>query len=179
MSTIPLPDNLMIATERLIIRPICGDDASGFFALRQDPAVTAMMGFSPYVRMEEAERYVTTRMQMMKNGDCLFWAVTLKGSGAFIGSVCLWNFRLETGSAEIGYELLPAFHGKGYASEAIRAVTAYAFSTLGFSCVDALVDPNNAPSQRVLLHNGFSCFGSTKRSGDALELIRYALTPGN
>ncbi len=179
MNTIPLPQRLAITTGRLFIRPLCADDAQGFFQLRQDAAVTAMMGFSPYVRMEEAERYVTTRMQMMKDGDCLFWAITAKESGAFIGSVCLWNFRLDAGRAEIGYELLPDFQNKGYASEAIRAVTAYAFSELGFTCVDALVDPDNAPSLRVLERNGFLSFGIVKRSEDAPELIGYALKAGN
>ena len=179
MSTIPLPKKLIIETDRLTIRPLCGEDALGFFELRQDPTVTAMMGFSPYVQLDEAERYVTTRMQMMSEGKCLFWAITLKESGAFIGSVCLWNFRLEEGSVEIGYELLPAFHGKGYASEAICAVSQYAFSEIGFACVDALVDPKNAPSLWVLSRNGFSCCGTTKRTEDAPELIRYALASGN
>ncbi len=179
MNAIPLPQNLTIETERLTIRPICREDASGFFALRQDRTVTAMMGFSPYVKLEEAERYVVTRMQMMAEGNCLFWAITLKESGSFIGSVCLWNFRLEEGRTEIGYELLPAFHGKGYASEAIRAVSQYAFSEIGFACVDALVDPKNMPSLQVLSRNGFSSCGITKRSVDAPELIRYALASGN
>lgn len=175
MNTIPLPQQLSITTERLFIRPICMDDAAGFFQLRQDPAVTAMMGFSPYVQIEEAERYVSTRMQMMSDGKCLFWALTAKEDGAFIGSVCLWNFRPELGRTEIGYELLPAFHGKGFASEAIRAVAAYAFSELGFTCVDALVDPKNAPSLRVLERSGFSSFGTVRRSEDAPELFGFAL----
>ena len=179
MSAIPLPEQLSIETERLLIRPICEEDAPGFFALRQDAAVTAMMGFFPYTRMEEAERYVLTRMQMMAKGDCLFWAVTLKEDSTFLGSVCLWNFRLDEGSAEIGYELLPAFHGKGYASETIRAVARYAFITLGFAWVDAFVDPANAPSLRVLERNGFSRFGITKRYEDAAELVRYALAKDN
>ena len=156
MSAISLPEQLGIKTERLLLRPIREEDARGFFALRQDAAVTAMMGFAPYTRMEEAERYVLTRMQMMADGNCLFWAVTLKETGAFIGSVCLWNFRLDENSSEIGYELLPAFHGKGYASETIRAVARYAFSSLDFACVDAFVDPANAPSLRVLERCGFT-----------------------
>lgn len=179
MSAIPLPEQLTIETDRLLIRPICEEDAPGFFVLRQDAAVTAMMGFSPYTQMEEAERYVTSRMQMMSEDNCLFWAVTLKEGSTFIGSVCLWNFRLEEGSTEIGYELLPAFHGKGYASETICAVARYAFVPLGFACVDALVDPNNAPSLRALERCGFSCRGMAKRHEGAAELVRYALAKGN
>ncbi|HWR22847.1 MAG TPA: GNAT family N-acetyltransferase [Feifaniaceae bacterium] len=175
MSAIVLPEQLIIETERLKIRPLLGDDAPGFFALRQDAAVTAMMGFSPYTRAEEAEQYVAARMRMMARGDCLFWAVTRKEGGAFIGSACLWNFRLDEGSAEIGYELLPAFQHKGYAGETIRAVCRYAFSELGFARVDAFVDPDNAPSLRVLERNGFSFCGPARHAEGAEELMRYAL----
>lgn len=175
MSAIALPETLVIETGRLTIRPLQEGDAPGFFTLRQDAAVTAMMGFSPYTRPEEAERYVLTRMQMTAEGKCLFWAITLRESGAFTGSVCLWNFRLEAGCAEIGYELLPEFQGRGYASETIRAACQYANAALGLSCVDALVDPSNAPSRRVLLRCGFSEQGRMRRTEQAPELMYYRL----
>lgn len=175
MNTLALPETIVIETERLTIRPIQAEDAPGFFALRQDAAVTAMMGFAPYTRPEEAERYVLTRMQMMAEGKCLFWTIALRESGAFIGSVCLWNFRLEAGCAEIGYELLPDFQKMGYASEAIRAVCQYANTALNFSCVDALVDPANVPSHRVLHRCGFCELGLMRRTEQDPEVVHYRL----
>ena len=175
MSTIALPETLVIETERLTIRPLQEEDAPGFFALRQDASVTAMMGFAPYTRFEEAERYVLTRMQMMEDGKCLFWAITLRESNTFIGSVCLWNFRPEAGCAEIGYELLPEFQRRGYANETIRAVCQYANAALGFASADALVDPSNAPSHRVLRRCGFSAQGRMRRTEQSPQLMYYRL----
>jgi ribosomal-protein-alanine N-acetyltransferase len=51
--------------------------------------------------------------------------------------------------------ILPEYDGKGIVSEAVKAMLNYAFITVGFHSVEAVIDPNNTASEKVLLKNGF------------------------
>jgi RimJ/RimL family protein N-acetyltransferase len=62
------------------------------------------------------------------------------------------KFREE---ADIGYTVIPQAQGKGYASEALRAVCGYAFSQAGVKAINAYVLADNAGSVRVLEKQGF------------------------
>ncbi len=62
----------------------------------------------------------------------------------------------ERGEVEIGYGIHPFFGGRGYMSEAVQALVAWAFSHPGCRAITACgVLPDNLASQKVLLKNGF------------------------
>ena len=67
------------------------------------------------------------------------------------------------GRVQLGYALAQAFWGKGYATEAVMAVTAWALSQPGFHRVGALCDLENVASQRVLEKAGFQREGVLRR----------------
>ncbi|MEW2417267.1 GNAT family protein [Streptomyces sp. NPDC046866] len=75
------------------------------------------------------------------------------------------------GHAEVGYDLVPSARGNGYATEALRGLTARAFGQPGLTALHASVDDGNAPSHAVLLRAGF------ERTGAADGTVRYALRP--
>jgi RimJ/RimL family protein N-acetyltransferase len=79
------------------------------------------------------------------------WAVIEKASSETIGYCGLFYFPDINGQAEteIGYRLARPFWGRGYATEAARAVRDYAFSTLGISRLITIIDPHNVASIRV------------------------------
>ena len=91
----------------------------------------------------------------------------------------------ETGI--LGYWLGRPHWGGGLASEAVRAVLAHGFGTLGFRRVLAYTDPDNHPSQRVLTKAGFRPVGTSRthavptRRGSPLvhvhELLRSEFNP--
>ncbi|UMX66373.1 GNAT family N-acetyltransferase [Klebsiella pneumoniae] len=58
-------------------------------------------------------------------------------------------------SWDVGYALLPQAQGKGYASEALRAVCEYGFTTLGVQAINARVLGENCGSSRLLEKQGF------------------------
>ena len=60
----------------------------------------------------------------------------------------------EAGKVEIGYGILPAYRGRGYASELVAALTAWAFLH-GATVVEARTRPDNIPAHRVLERAGF------------------------
>lgn len=73
------------------------------------------------------------------------------------------------GRIEAGYDLVPSARGNGYATEALKALSAWAFGQPGVSLLAATVDVDNAPSHGVLRRVGFT------EAGTGEGLVRYAL----
>ncbi|WP_107064553.1 GNAT family N-acetyltransferase [Streptomyces sp. NRRL S-118] len=74
------------------------------------------------------------------------------------------------GGAEIGYDLVKSARGHGYATEALRALTAWAFARPELKLLRATVDHDNAPSHAVLTRAGF------QQAGSSDEHVHYVLT---
>jgi RimJ/RimL family protein N-acetyltransferase len=78
------------------------------------------------------------------------FAVTLKPTGQLIGNCGVRRNTPETHEGDIGYELDPRFWGKGYATEAGRAVLDFGFSQLRLHRISAWCIAENSGSARVL-----------------------------
>lgn len=91
------------------------------------------------------------------------WFLCLK-SGETIGDLCFKGLSKD-GMVEIGYGLTPAYWGKGYATEAVKAMTAWAHRQPGVIRVEAETEPQNAASQRVLQKAGFLPTGQNGEEG--------------
>jgi RimJ/RimL family protein N-acetyltransferase len=68
------------------------------------------------------------------------------------------------GTAQMGFILLKEHHGRGFATEAVRAVLDHAFGALGLHRVTLHIDPENTPSQRVAQKLGFKLEGRMRES---------------
>jgi len=79
----------------------------------------------------------------------------LKGQPNLIGTICLWNISDKGTKAEIGFELLPEFHGKGTMQEVIPIIINYGFETMGLNFIDGEVDPKNLRSIKLMEKYGF------------------------
>ena len=82
------------------------------------------------------------------------WKMTLKDSQEYVGDL---GFKgpVRNHSVEIGYGVLPEHEGSGYATEALQAMTQWAFGQKDVVFVEAETDPDNKASQRVLEKCGF------------------------
>lgn len=76
----------------------------------------------------------------------------LKESGEKIG---VTGFCYQNGIAEIGYMLLPNFHGYGYATESLDALITWAVNEQGIDEFSAVVTEGNVASEKTLIKNGF------------------------
>jgi RimJ/RimL family protein N-acetyltransferase len=88
-----------------------------------------------------------------------YWVVEEKASGRFVGEVGLANFKREMDPPlgdlpEAGWVMTPASHGKGYATEAVNAVLAWADRNLKTPIV-CILAPENPASIRVAQKSGF------------------------
>ena len=90
--------------------------------------------------------------------------VILDEAGDVVGGITLQSIvRGPLQSCSTGYWVAPEANGRGYATAALRAVTALAFDELGLRRVQAATLRHNLRSQRVLARAGFVRFGMAPR----------------
>ncbi|WP_326952333.1 GNAT family N-acetyltransferase [Amycolatopsis sp. NBC_01286] len=116
-------------------------------------------------------------------GTILF-LVGLKSSGKFIGVMNLSRFAMGVWrTCECGCAVGVRHSGHGYLAEALRLLVRHAMSKLGMRRIEALVDPENVPSQRMLEAVGFRSEGVARSAiGDGdqrFDQIRWAITAGD
>jgi len=144
-----------IETARLILRPETVADAESIHAMNTDPEVMRFIAtrwtfsLSEFV---ERQREALARLADKNYGGV---AVVQKETGAFIGLCWLAPGRLLDNEIELGYRYVRPAWGKGYATEAGRAVLAQAWERLGIGQVLAMAHPRNLASRRVLEKLGF------------------------
>ena len=144
-----------LQASRIILRPIRLSDAPWVFAMRSDKEYGKYTDIPQYKDPEEAVRYINRVLKEMESQSCYVWANTSASEGTFLGSICLWNFTEDRLSAEIGYDLLPEYRGKGYMGEAVSLVLDFAFDRLGLASVFANLHGDHTKSLNVLERAGF------------------------
>jgi RimJ/RimL family protein N-acetyltransferase len=133
--------------------PITEKDWPLFLKLHQDPKVISLCFDAMPIEVIK-EKFETRLLPWTPNGDkwlCL--VITDKLSGEAIG---ITGFTLVDGIAEVGYLLLPEFHGKQYGTESLSALVEWATATHHISRYNAVVTEGNIGSERVLIKCGFA-----------------------
>ena len=139
----------VLATGRLLLRPFTLADARAVQRLCGDYAVAATT-LLPYPYPDGlAELWIASLREGIERGETAAFAVTLAGEGALIGGVRL---RIETEHArgELGFWVARSRWGRGYATEAVRALLEYGFSVLGLHRIHATHFSRNPASGRVM-----------------------------
>lgn len=98
------------------------------------------------------------------------WLIDAPG-GRNVGQLCFRGISPE-GVTEIGYGIETGQRGKGYATEALGALAAWAFRNPALKTIEAETDPGNAASMRVLGKCGFAPTGETGGEGPRFALKR-------
>ena len=149
--------NATIATPRLRLEPLSGCHARGMFEGMQHPAIYEWISMSPPVSAEWLEeRWARVEHRALVGQDVidLGWAVQRVEDGAWIGK--LDAEVLSHGVAtNVGYFFFPPFWGRGYASEAVTALSEH-LARHGVVEQRATVTLGNDASGRVLERAGFA-----------------------
>jgi len=145
-----------LTTERLQLRPLIIDDAPEIYLLRSDEKHNEFIDRPRATSLDDAKAFINKIEKLLSEGTSHFWVVSFKNGAELIGTLTLWNFDKERNTAEIGYELLPGYYGKGIMTEALPAVLEFAFNTLKLSKIEAWTHENNIRSSALLLKFGFT-----------------------
>lgn len=148
--------SLELKTPRLILTALDPADAEGMFAYRSDPAVNRYQCWEPE-SVAEIRDFIHRQQTILPDtpGTWYQLAIRRRDTGGLAGDAGLHFPRERDHEAEIGITLAPACQGRGYATEALRAMLDYLFGTLAKHRVYASVDPANNPSIRLLERIGF------------------------
>jgi RimJ/RimL family protein N-acetyltransferase len=158
--------NIILETERLVLREWTLGDAQALFEICCDAEVMLYIGTGkPYKTVDEAEKFLRWAVVYQKENGFCRWAVVEKASGKIVGS-CGYAYTHEMPEPELGYLFERAVWGKGFATEAARACLNYGFEKLGFREIIAITDLENTASQRVLEKIGFAQRGVEKIDGE-------------
>ena len=133
------------------------------FILDSDPEVHRYIGGDPVKDIGQIDEVIRFIRQQYADNGIGRWAVVDKSTGAFIGWAGLkWVTEQVNGHNhyyDIGYRLIKAYWGRGYATEAALTLVDYAFRIIGTDAVYAMTECGNAASDKVLLKSGFRLTG--------------------
>ena len=144
-----------LSTERLELRALRPDDAAAVYGLRSDAANLRFWSAPPYEDVAQARDFIRGVQQPAEDATSLQWGFTLRGAAEVIGTVALVRIDRSNGRAEVGFLLGRPHQGRGLAAEAVSAVLAHAFDSMGLRRVEADIDPDNTPSLRLVERLGF------------------------
>ena len=141
-----------IETARLSLRPFTLDDLGPYHALHRLPEVARYLYNAPLDREQAsvALEAKASRTVVHDEGDRLDLAVMLTETEAMIGEVNLMFRSREHARGEVGFVLDPAFHGRGFATEAAREMLRLGFDGLDLHRIIGRCDGRNSSSARVL-----------------------------
>ena len=155
----------VIRTPRLTLRPFNEGDIDAMVALLNDWEVAQWLAIPPFpYRRADARFYVDHVRANHEAGPATEFAIALTDGDGVVGSVGLRMKSDDSRHAAIGYWLGQPHWGHGYASEAVGAVVAYGFGSLGLERIEAETDPENERSARVLEKVGFRPIGQASAS---------------
>ena len=165
-----------LVTERLHLRRSRPEDAEAISAYRRDPEVHRYQGWErtdPEGIRAEIEEMVGRAPG--KPGGWVQLSVLERASERLVGDVGFSRVDGEPGVIKVGYTMAPTFQGRGYGTEAMRALVTYLFDVLGVDVVRAYASVENVPSTRVAEKVGMRLVERFERryGGEVWHGVRY------
>jgi len=164
----------ILKTERLLLRQLTIGDDKAIAALRSDDTVNKYLERPKTTNTAQSVEFINKINLSISKNESFYWAITFENK--LIGTICLWNMSKDRLNVEIGFELLPDFHGKGLMHEALEAVIKYTFQTLNFKTVVAYVHAGNIKSFLLLERNNFKKNKALENKDESGDLIVYSLS---
>ncbi len=162
---------IMIETERLILRNMREDDAEDLLGIFSDPI--AMQYFEVIFDRARMDKWVRCNLDHQDKYGFSLLSVILKESGEVIGDCGLETDRIDGKLiVGLGFDFRRAYWGNGYATEGAIAVLKYGFTQFEFESIYGWINPENAPSQRVAEKIGMAMERFVIRGGKKYALYR-------
>jgi ribosomal-protein-alanine N-acetyltransferase len=145
----------VIETERLVLDRVTEADLKEVFDLRSNPETMKYIPRPLVKNDEDALEHIKMIDEKIENNTGINWGIRLKGDTKLLGIIGFYRMQPENYRAEIGYMLSPDFHGKGIVPEAVNVLINFGFKNLNLHSIEAVIDPENYASEKVLQKCGF------------------------
>jgi RimJ/RimL family protein N-acetyltransferase len=164
-----------LATERLMLRPVTAQDHAQLLGHWTAPRVRAFMFDGAVLSAAEISAVIADSERSFRRAGYGLWLISEKDGGELAGTAGLRP--LDELGLEVIYSLTEHRRGKGYATEAARAVVDYALGPLGLPEVLAEIDVGNQASVAVASRLGMTPFAVV--DGVLGPMTRYRRTAGS
>lgn len=153
--------NLILETERLLLRPLEMSDAEAMYKMDSNPNVHKYLWQKPVQEIDEVIKVINYVNEQYQRNNIGRFATILKETGEFIGwtGIKFVDDHTENGNTnffDYGYRLDERFWNKGYASEATKFWLDYGLNELKVDDLNAYTHSQNGASNQVLKKVGFN-----------------------
>jgi ribosomal-protein-alanine N-acetyltransferase len=143
-----------IETSRLVLRQLTARDVQFVYDLFSLEETNRFVSNPPVKDMKEAreiyELYCKPKPHLFRLG------IVVRETGELVGTLGLYAINRDDRRATLGFDLLPQHWGKGYMTEACRALLGWAFKELKLNRIQASAEPANVRSLAVMDRLGFT-----------------------
>ena len=165
-------------SDRLLLRAFAETDAEDIFAWAGDARVTKFLSFRPHESLAETKQVLAGWISEYANEDHYSWAIEFDGK--VIGRIHTNYVSRRHKRCEIGCHVGYDYWNMGLVSEALRCVLDYFFSQDIFNRVEAIYEPENPASGRVMEKCGMQCEGTLRqfflcRDNTYADALLYAI----
>jgi ribosomal-protein-alanine N-acetyltransferase len=136
----------VLETGRLNLRKISMKDAGDMFDLRTNEDAMKYINKPKLLSIDDAKEII----KKMNDANRIQWGITSKITDTIIGTIGYHKIEKEHYRAEIGYMLHPQYWNTGLMSEAITKVINYGFDEMKLNSIEAIINPDNAISRKIL-----------------------------
>jgi len=164
-----------IHSDHLTLTTWTENDIEAAQRLWGDPKVMEFIDIRSALNREHVEEQLRREIDRQNKYGVQYWKVLLKANAEPIGCCGLRPYDLENRVYEIGFHIMSAHWGQGYATEAAKAVINHAFKKMQVPKLFAGHNPKNATSKALLLKLGFSFIGTQFYEPTGLQHPSYEL----
>jgi RimJ/RimL family protein N-acetyltransferase len=169
-----------LETPRLKLRGHRLEDFNHSTAMWADPLVTRYIGGKPLTEEESWTKFLryAGHWRLLGFG---YWVVEEKATGNFAGEIGFADYKRDLqpslkGVPEIGWVLVSQAHGRGYATEAVRAAVAWGDANFQSARTACIIAPENLASIRVAVKCGYRELQPAMYKGN--PTLMYVREPG-
>ncbi len=174
-------NTITLETDRLILRKFKTSDYSDMYNnWANDINVAIPSGFPLHKDIDTTKKVINYWINEYNNINVFNWIIIEKESSVGIGSITVVNKDIINKTCEIGYNIGKKWWNCGYATEAIKKVICYLFTTNLFNLITAKCHYYNIASRKVLEKNGFKQDAILRYriiiNKKPISLIEYSIT---
>jgi [ribosomal protein S5]-alanine N-acetyltransferase len=162
----------------VLLRRFTDDDLHLALELGSDTYVPLIGTLPAHPNAEQGLAWIRRQHDRYTEGSGLSFVVADAGSGRALGTIGLWLRHLSAGRAEVGYSVAPRHRGRGVGGNALRAVTAFAWTVQDIHRIELYIEPWNAGSLGVATAAGYRREGLLRShqeiGGTRRDMLLYA-----